>query len=401
MENKEKMEKRIKKYLLSFEDLNIENRGYKVGRKTKKNIIKNFKYARITGYRKMEKSMMLKNDAVAYGYIHTANDEYFFNLLSVDQGIIHRITEAKNEIFEGHEIYEYFTGKYEEYLQYITTINDDKLRNKKQTLQDECNCLQGEIKKFQNTIKRLKSEQKNLQIAISKSENKAKESNKRIEKQTVLLEEQKISLEKIEAIKEEKSRDLERYNEESDVWENHIEELKERADRLKNKIEQDQRSFNEAKDRNKREFEEMSRSLENNIEKKKVQYKADFEHRKSELKADFEKKPLQYLLENLFSQFDQSNHEALAEQRETVFKLLDQFQKKVAELYQTTVDRLNEIPEDILRVNQIEALLDTYTDKIKKVKNDSSLDDDEKTMKISYWENLRDSHIAGLQRGQD
>ena len=61
------------------------------------------------------------------------------------------------------------------------------------------------------------------------------------------------------------------------------------------------------------------------------------------------------------------------------------------------LSRLIEIDSDHKRLNQIETLMDLYSEKIKKVKlDDNIVDDEERTQKITYWEQIRDKQIQEL-----
>lgn len=61
------------------------------------------------------------------------------------------------------------------------------------------------------------------------------------------------------------------------------------------------------------------------------------------------------------------------------------------------LSRLIEIDSDHKRLNQIETLMDLYSAKIKKVKLDENIvDEDERTQKITYWEQIRDKQIQEL-----
>lgn len=64
------------------------------------------------------------------------------------------------------------------------------------------------------------------------------------------------------------------------------------------------------------------------------------------------------------------------------------------------VEKLALIPQDVERLNQIEAILDMYDEKIRKVRKDDSLAEEEREDKIEYWKRLRDRDIAMIEDSQ-
>lgn len=60
-------------------------------------------------------------------------------------------------------------------------------------------------------------------------------------------------------------------------------------------------------------------------------------------------------------------------------------------------EKQEEIAPDVLRINQIESVMDLYTEKIRRVKQDHTLDDDEQQMKIDFWIRLRDKDIQEIE----
>lgn len=61
------------------------------------------------------------------------------------------------------------------------------------------------------------------------------------------------------------------------------------------------------------------------------------------------------------------------------------------------IDRKESVAEDALRLHQVESLLDIYSEKIKRVRDDEELDDEEKDDKIAYWKSLRDKQVSDIQ----
>ncbi|CAM2005285.1 hypothetical protein APED_01360 [Acanthopleuribacter pedis] len=62
-----------------------------------------------------------------------------------------------------------------------------------------------------------------------------------------------------------------------------------------------------------------------------------------------------------------------------------------------SLERLEEVTPDVQRINQIETIMDLYGEKIRKVKQDGLLDDEEQLMKVEYWIRLRDKDIQELE----
>lgn len=58
---------------------------------------------------------------------------------------------------------------------------------------------------------------------------------------------------------------------------------------------------------------------------------------------------------------------------------------------------LSTVLHDSIRINQIETILDLYSEKIAKVSKDKSLDEDEKEEKKDFWRRLRDRDITRLE----
>jgi len=63
------------------------------------------------------------------------------------------------------------------------------------------------------------------------------------------------------------------------------------------------------------------------------------------------------------------------------------------------LEKLIHISKDAERINQIESVLDLYTEKQTTVKNDTSLDDETKSTKLAYWQRMLDRDIARLEEG--
>jgi hypothetical protein len=57
----------------------------------------------------------------------------------------------------------------------------------------------------------------------------------------------------------------------------------------------------------------------------------------------------------------------------------------------------SELESDVKRINQIEIIIDHYSERIKKVKEDKNLDETERENKLKYWLRLRDRDIDRIE----
>lgn len=60
-------------------------------------------------------------------------------------------------------------------------------------------------------------------------------------------------------------------------------------------------------------------------------------------------------------------------------------------------EKLHSITQDVHRINQIETLIDLYSEKIRRAKRDDDLDEDERETKVAYWQRLMDKEISDLE----
>lgn len=61
------------------------------------------------------------------------------------------------------------------------------------------------------------------------------------------------------------------------------------------------------------------------------------------------------------------------------------------------LEKRERIPEQHRQLNQVETLIDLYSEKIRRVQNDEDLDDEEREEKIAYWRDLRNRQIGEIQ----
>ena len=107
-----------------------------------------------------------------------------------------------------------------------------------------------------------------------------------------------------------------------------------------------------------------------------------------------------------FDTFVQTMQEKIAGVSDTEFRAVDQdrlrelavaFDARFAAAGVELPSAFLEAPEHVRYVNSIEGVIDLYTRKIQKVKRDDGLDDDERDIKIEYWQRLMDKQVAELE----
>lgn len=81
--------------------------------------------------------------------------------------------------------------------------------------------------------------------------------------------------------------------------------------------------------------------------------------------------------------------------------ILLQLYKGVDDVFQAAGKKppseLSTVLHDSIRINQIETILDLYSEKIAKVSKDKSLEEEEKEEKKEFWRRLRDRDITKLE----
>lgn len=106
--------------------------------------------------------------------------------------------------------------------------------------------------------------------------------------------------------------------------------------------------------------------------------------------------PLQIALEifnakvSRMSRIDKTEEALLIEAVHELEKLFQRSGRKDLSL-------LYSVNPDILRIDQIELIINRYSEKIEAVKNDAHISDEqERQRKIDYWEEIRDREITAL-----
>jgi hypothetical protein len=175
---------------------------------------------------------------------------------------------------------------------------------------------------------------------------------------------------------------------------------------------EDERAKNEAR----RQFEELERERQireaKHLQEKQEQLDQEERNQKRQLvveaeqieRAELERQNhlKNFPLENHLSEFIQRAEELTNEKclgdRHSEFLTLYQILKHKFETFgMIGVERLSHVSDDVHRVNQIETVIDFYWEKIRRVRNDPTLDDYERQRKMEYWERIMDSHISEIE----
>lgn len=93
-------------------------------------------------------------------------------------------------------------------------------------------------------------------------------------------------------------------------------------------------------------------------------------------------------LEQLVIKGDEENH---------VFKLYMKLKEVLEQNSKIPLEKKRMMSDDVIRLNQIETLMDLYGEKIARVEQDETINEDERQIKINYWVALRDKEIQDLQ----
>ena len=157
-----------------------------------------------------------------------------------------------------------------------------------------------------------------------------------------------------------------------------------------------------------------------NTERKKAEITAEIE--KNKIEADLEKSrienqtmvevaelnkqntlesyPLDHHIDTFLKRIEEVDvHDVAGDRQNKFFKLYHSLKEALESANKISTERLELITDEAVRMNQVEALLDMYSAKISRVKNDVSLDEGEKAMKIEYWKRLRDRDVTNLGGG--
>jgi len=85
------------------------------------------------------------------------------------------------------------------------------------------------------------------------------------------------------------------------------------------------------------------------------------------------------------------------EEENRVFDLYLHLQAALQSASKIPLEKRERIPEHHKQLNQVETLMDLYSEKIQRVQEDEALDDEEREEKKAYWRDLRNRQIAEIQ----
>jgi len=88
--------------------------------------------------------------------------------------------------------------------------------------------------------------------------------------------------------------------------------------------------------------------------------------------------------------FQAANSDVLLE---LAVKLNDSFKRQGL----VTPLQAEEVPDHLKHINNIESIIDLYTQKMQRVKVDEALDDEEREMKLENWQRLMDKQVAEME----
>ena len=109
--------------------------------------------------------------------------------------------------------------------------------------------------------------------------------------------------------------------------------------------------------------------------------------------------PVRYFHEYLKEKFAHLTKDTLSgEDHNTLLEMHSWFQDIFSRNNMISPERLEAVSPDVQRINQIETVMDLYGEKIRKVKHDDALDEEERQMKVEYWMRLRDRDINELEK---
>jgi hypothetical protein len=116
---------------------------------------------------------------------------------------------------------------------------------------------------------------------------------------------------------------------------------------------------------------------------------------KHELAA--ERYPLEILLDTFIKRLEQLEDTIKGDKENKFLTLYLKLKEILQKTSKIPLEQRLMVADDILRINQVETLIDVYSEKIKKVKQDESLQEEEKEEKIETWKRLQEKHISEIE----
>jgi len=86
-------------------------------------------------------------------------------------------------------------------------------------------------------------------------------------------------------------------------------------------------------------------------------------------------------------------------QKSLLYELYLTLKSYLQDVEEIPLDRLDAVQDDVLRINQIETILDVFSQKIMAVKHDPSIDEEERDFQLDYWVRDREQHIQDVESG--
>lgn len=110
--------------------------------------------------------------------------------------------------------------------------------------------------------------------------------------------------------------------------------------------------------------------------------------------------PVDYHLKFLLEKLDGVSSEYFKGEVHSLYiELFGKMNETFEKLGIISPDKLVVVKDDVLRINQIETIMDLYDEKIRNVKSDQRIEDDtEREEKIDNWKRLRDRDIAEIEQ---
>lgn len=155
----------------------------------------------------------------------------------------------------------------------------------------------------------------------------------------------------------------------------------------------------EAENQKQLELEKMQRQTQ--LEQEQEKTKAlQLEKQKAEVERQNTLKsypPLEHI-EVFTNGFDELQQWIVkGDEENQVFKLYTKLKEVLEKNSKIPIEKKRMMSNDVIRLNQIETLMDLYGEKIARVQQDETINEDERQIKMNYWVSLRDKEIQDLQ----
>jgi hypothetical protein len=242
--------------------------------------------------------------------------------------------------------------------------------------------------KTKKELEQIETNRIELEYKTKKAEKETTEAEAKII--SAAAEEARLKAQKSEQDKEAKELEIKRL------------EAQERTARAEAEAKEKSRLESEAREREYRTKLEIesAEKAKRQIEKEKEAKRLEEETKQKEIEKQIKLKefPIDEHIDEFLKKLDAAEFADIKGETHTRFlKMLELVQKRFTEIGLIEPEKLKNISEDTFRINQYEALIDLYAEKIRRVKEDPSLDDDDIAAKIEFWERLRDKEISQIE----